>query len=145
MLEQSWKKRNVFKNNNQISSTVTSRTWVLPTEWTRMWLSIGIRINKWWWFLFVWIVDFVIQVVEVLYQINKDKGDKSLSLLGFWRHVVNVIFLKYSKEGRLSSSCLGIRNIPSDVCYDGTKHNQVQSEHRRMQNTFKHLIGSVSA
>ena len=37
----------------------------------------------------------------VLYRINKDEGDESLPLLAFRRHIVNVIFLKYSKEGRL--------------------------------------------
>ena len=56
----------------------------------------------------------------------KDKGDESLPLLAFRRYVVKVIFLKYSKKGKLSSSRLEIRNIPSDVCYDDTKHYQVQ-------------------
>ena len=37
-------------------------------------------------------------------------------------HVINSIFLEYSKEGKLSSSHIGIRNIPADVCYDDTKH-----------------------
>ena len=74
-------------------------------------------------------IDAVIQCAWVLYRINKDKGDESLPLLAFRRHVVNIIFLKYSKEGRLSSSNLGIRNIPADVCYDNTKHYHVQSEH----------------
>ena len=41
VLEQSWKKC-IFKNNNQISSTVTTRTWVLSTEWTRTWPSTGL-------------------------------------------------------------------------------------------------------
>ena len=81
----------------------------------------------------------------VLYHINKDKGDESLPLLFFRRHVVNVIFLKYSKEGELSSSHLGIQKIPSDVFFNSTKHYQVQSEHRRIQNPFKHLKGSDSA
>ena len=81
----------------------------------------------------------------VLYHINKDKGHESLPLLSFQRHVVSVIFLKYSKEGRLFSSHLGIPNIPSDVCYDGTEYYHVQSEHRRIQNPFKHLRESVSA
>ena len=90
-------------------------------------------------------VDVVLQGALVLYRINKDEGDESLPLLTFRRHIVNAIFLKYSKEGRLSSSHLGIRNIPSDVCYDDTKHYQVQSEHRRIQNPFKHLRDSVSA
>ena len=70
-------------------------------------------------------VDVALQGARVLYRINKDEGDKSLPFLVFSRHIVNAIFLKYSKEGRLSSSHVGIRNIPSDVCYDVTKHYQV--------------------
>ena len=69
-------------------------------------------------------VDVVIQGAWVLYRINRDKGDESLPLLAFRRHVVNVIFLKYSKEDRLFSSHVGIRNISSDDCYDDTKHYQ---------------------
>ena len=78
-------------------------------------------------------VDVVLQGVLVLYCINKDEGDESLPLLGFRRNVVNVIllnnavgviFLIYSKEG-ISSSNVGIRNIPSHVYYDDTKHYQV--------------------
>ena len=71
--------------------------------------------------------DVAIQGAWGLYRIYKGKSDESLPLLAFLRHVVNVIFLKHSKEGRLSSRHLGIRNIPSNVCYDGTKH-QVYSE-----------------
>ena len=88
-------------------------------------------------------VDVAIQGAWVLYRMYKGKGDESLPHLAFRRHVVNVIFLKYSKESRLSSSHLGIRNIPSDIYYDDTKHYQVQSEHRRIQNPFKHLTGSI--
>ena len=90
-------------------------------------------------------VDVALQFVRVLYRINKDVGDESLSFLVIWRHIVNAIFLKYSKEGRLSSSHVGIRNIPSDVCYDVTKHYQVQSEHRCTQNPLKHLRWTIFA
>ena len=90
-------------------------------------------------------VDVVLEGARVLYRINKDEGDKSLSFLVFWRHIVNTIFLKYSKEGRLSSSHVGIRNILSDVCYDVTKHYQVQSEHRCTQNPLKHLRWTIFA
>ena len=78
-------------------------------------------------------------------RINKDEGDESLPFLVFRRHIVNAFFLKYSKEGRLSSSHVEIRNIPSDICCDVTKHYQVQCEHRRTQNPFKHLRWSVFA
>ena len=83
------------------------------------------------------------QVAWVLYGVNKDKGDESLTLLAFRRNVINVIFLEYSKEGRFSSSHLRIRNIPLDVCCDDTKYYQVQSEQRCLQNPFKHLRGRV--
>ena len=72
----------------------------------------------------------------VLQRINKDEGDEPLPLLAFQRYFVSVVFMKYSKKGRLSSSYLS---------YDDTKHYQVQSEHRRIQNPFKHLKGCVFA
>ena len=81
-------------------------------------------------------VDVVLQSVWVLYRINKDESDESLLLLVFRREVVNAIFLKYSKEGRLTSSHVGIPNIPTDVCYDDTKHYQVQSIQWSFQNAF---------
>ena len=68
-------------------------------------------------------VVVVTQVVWVLYQINKGEGDESLSFLVFQRHIVNTTCLKYSKEGRLSSNHVEIRNILSDICFN----YQVQS------------------
>ena len=88
-------------------------------------------------------VDVVLQGAWVLYRVRKDEDDESLPLLVFRRHIVDAFFLKYSKEGRLSSSHVGIRSIPSEICYDDTKHYQLQSERRRTQNLFKHLSWSV--
>ena len=84
-------------------------------------------------------VDVILQGVCVLYRINKDEDNESRPLRAFRRDVVNAIFLKYSKEGRLSLSQVEIRNILSDVCYDDKKHYLVKSKHRRIQNPFKHL------
>ena len=53
-------------------------------------------------------VDVAIQGGWVLYRINKDKGNESLLRQAFRIHVINVVFLKYSKEDRFSSSHLGI-------------------------------------
>ena len=89
-------------------------------------------------------VDVVLQGAWVLYRINRDEDDESLSLVAFQRHAVKVVFPKYSKEGRFFSSHVGIRNIPSD-CYDDTKHYQVQSERRCFRNLFKDLRWSVFA
>ena len=85
-------------------------------------------------------VDVVLKGLWVLYRINKDEGEESLSLLAFRRDVFNAFFLKYSKEGRLSLSHLGIRNIPSDICYDGKKHYQVQSENKAGLRCVKRTI-----
>ena len=106
---------------------------------------IGIRIKKWWLSSFVWIVDDALQNAWERYHVKKDEGDGSLPFLVFRKYNVNAIFLKYSKTGRLSSSHVRIQNIPSDTCYDDTKYYQVQSEHRRIQNPFKHLRWSVFA
>ena len=48
-------------------------------------------------------VDAVLQGVWVLHRINNE-DDQSLPLLACRKDVVNTIFLKYSKEGRLFSS-----------------------------------------
>ena len=74
---------------------------------------------------------------------DEDIGGESLPILAFRRDFVNAIFLEYSKEGKLSPTHIGIQNIPSDVCYDDTKHCEMQSERRRIQNLFRHLRWSV--
>ena len=66
-------------------------------------------------------VDIVLQGAWVLYCINQDKSDEFLPLLAFQKDIVNAFFLEYSKECKLSPSHIGIRNIPSDVCYNDTK------------------------
>ena len=105
---------------------------------------IGNWMKKLWWSPFVWMVDVVLQGAWVLYRINKGEGDESLPASSSFLKTY-AVFLKYSKEGRLSSSHVGIRNIPSDVCYDVTKHYQVQSEHRCTQNPLKHLRWTIFA
>ena len=90
-------------------------------------------------------MDNVLKRLTNQQSIKKDEGDESLPLKTFRRHVVSATFLKYSKKGKLSSSHVGIQNIPSDVCYDDTKHYQVQSEQRHTQDPFNHLRWSVFA
>ena len=35
-------RESIFKSNNQINSTVTTRTWVLSKEWIRTWPNTGL-------------------------------------------------------------------------------------------------------
>ena len=71
------------------------------------WPGVCIRMKKWWWCSCVSMVDVVIQGVWVLYLINKDKGDESLSLLA---------------SSALASAVM--------------IQNKVQSKHRRIQGVF---------
>ena len=88
-------------------------------------------------------VNVALKGVWVLYCRNSDNGDESLYFLTFRRDEANAIFLEYLKERKLSPSYIGIRNIPSDICYDDAKHCYMQSERRRIQNLFKHVRWSV--
>ena len=140
MLEQSWKK---------IYSRTTTKSVPLLQPEHGFCQRKGSEHGKvfewklWSCFPFVWIVDVVIQGAWVLYRIKKDKGffffqkRKKIKIKDkvFWRKTVNVIYLKYSDIQ------IWIRNIPSDVCYDDTKHYQVQSEHRRILNSLNSLTG----
>ena len=86
-------------------------------------------------------VDVVPQNAPVLYCINKDEGDEALPLLAFRRDVVCAIVLKYSRNGRSSSSHIGIRNVPSDVCYDDKKYYQVPLEKHGRCKVYKKTLG----
>ena len=119
-------KENIYKNNNQISWTVTTRTWVFCQQngpergQVKYWYTNekkvmvhvclnGRSCSSGW-------------VGIVSYPILSYPKMKSLPLLAFRRHVVKIISLKYSKEDRLCSSHVGIRIIPSDVWYDNDLH-----------------------
>ena len=102
---------------------------------------ISIQMKKSWWSLVVLKVDVVLQGVWVLYHISNE-DDEYLPLPSFWRDLINAIFLKHSKEDRLSSSHVGIRNIPSDVCYNNTKY-QVQSENKAGVKCVKKILDAA--
>ena len=102
---------------------------------------VGIQMKKSWWSLVVLKVDVVLQGVWVLYHISNE-DDEYLPLPSFWRDLINAIFLKHSKEDRLSSSHVGIRNIPSDVCYINTKY-QVQSENKAGVKCVKKILDAA--
>ena len=76
-------------------------------------------------------VDVVLQNVRMLCRINKNEGNESR------RDTVTAIFLKYSKQGRSSTNHVGIRNVPSDVCYNDTKHYQVPYEKQGRCKVYK--------
>ena len=44
---------------------------------------ISIRIKKWWWPLFVWVPDMIMQNAWLLYRANKGADDPCVDLLQF--------------------------------------------------------------
>ena len=76
-----WNKveESIFKNNNEINSTVTTKSWVLSKDWTRTCPNTGM-VSKWkWWSSFGLMVDVVLQVCEYCIILTKTKAI-SLSL-----------------------------------------------------------------
>ena len=138
MFEESWKKVCSRTKTKSIPLLQPEHGFVDRMDQCVANSRIGIRMKTWWCSPFVWKVDVVLPGARILYYVNKDGGDKSLLYLVFRRHTVNAI-LKYSNEDRLSLNHVGIWNILSNICYEDTKHYQMQSEHRRTQNPFKHL------
>ena len=103
-------KKSIFKNNNQIKYTVTTRTWFCQkNEPERGQLQglypdekmVGPRFFEW------QMLFFRVQGYCII--LTKMKAT-SLCLFQFFEDIVNTIFLKYSQEGRLSLSHVGIQN-----------------------------------
>ena len=114
-------KESIFKNNNQINSTLTTRKRVLLTEWTWYeWKNDGVPH-----FLNTRCCSSECSSV-VLYEQRWRRWVQSH--LAFRRDAINAAFLKYSKEDRSSLRHVGNWNVPSNDCYDDTKHYLVPSE-----------------
>ena len=124
-------KESIFKNKNQINSTVVTRTWVLSTKWTRTRPSAEL-VSKWkngggprlfsnknarccynngrccFQTTIVDVreyrskmVDVVLQGLWVLYHIRKDEGDKSLLLSSFSKRYCQCHFSEIFKGNQI--------------------------------------------
>ena len=89
---------------------------------------IGIRMKKWWWAPFAWMLDVALQNSWILYRINKSCDSAQLSLLDFRREVVSSILLKYKTSRKRSYSSAAICNVPSEVRFDDVKHYQAPAQ-----------------
>ena len=77
-------------------------------------------------------VDVVIQSARVLYHIYNDKGDEAFSSSSFSKTFCQSNFSETFKGRHI------IREPYRDLKCLITKHFRVQSEHKRIQNSFKH-------
>ena len=89
---------------------------------------ISIKGKKWWWALFAWIPDMVMQNCWLLYRQNKSPEDPTLDLLAFRREIVQTYLKKYAKpasngrpRGRILSAT---QQVSIDVRLDRVDHYQ---------------------
>ena len=80
---------------------------------------IGVRSKKWWWPLFAWIPDMVMQNAWVLYRQQKLPSEKNHDLLSFRREVVSVYLAKYSLKNSTRSQ---VASVPRDIRFDMEGH-----------------------
>ena len=89
---------------------------------------ISMKSKKWWWALFAWIPDMVVQNCWLLYRQNKLPEDPTLDLLAFRREIVQTYLKKYAKpisSGRPRGRILPAnQRISIDVRLDRVDHYQ---------------------
>ena len=99
--------------------------------------SVSMRSKKWWWALFAWVPDMVMQNCWLLYRANKKTEDPTLDLLTFRREVVRTYLKKYhqprSQAGRPSRGRIlpANRRISMDVRTDRVNHYQSHLDRQR--------------
>ena len=80
---------------------------------------ICLRSKKWWWALFAWIPDMIMQNSWIMYRQQKCASDSNHDLLSFRREVVAVYFSKYaSKVNKISKT----PSVSKDVRFDMEGH-----------------------
>ena len=136
-------KESIVKNNNQLNSIVTTRRWVLSTEWTRTRLGTGL--------VYEWKNDSVpipnphsLVVVSMLFfrmcgcciVLTKMKAMSVVSL-SFSKRCYQYSFSEILKGTQVSSSHVGNGNVPSNDYYDDTNNYLVPSEKPSNWKVFK--------
>ena len=98
---------------------------------------VSMRSKKWWWALFAWVPDMVMQNCWLLYRANKKTEDATLDLLAFRREVVKTYLKKYhqprSQPGKPSRGRIlpANRRISMDVRTDRIDHYQSHLDTQR--------------
>ena len=114
--------------------------------------SIFMRSKKWWWGLFAWIPDMVVQNCWIFYRENKKAEDPTLDLLAFRRKIVQKYLKQYihsrSQSGRPCGRILpASRRVSIDVRTDRVDHYQshlsTSPQMRYLQEEYKKRVQKV--
>lgn len=92
---------------------------------------VRIRMKKWWWPIFRYLLDMSIQNAYQLYRLQD--GVEALDLLAFRRSIVKTYLSKYSQERsrNLFSKQLADKRVQDDIRYDGLNHWPSKGKQRR--------------
>jgi len=97
---------------------------------------VSIRSKKWWWPLFAFLPDVVVQNAWQIYRKSPAVEQQPLNLLQFRRAVIHSNVLKYRSSPDLGRPIGRSRpldeRLPADVCYDGLHHyiNPIPTQRR---------------
>ena len=85
---------------------------------------IGIRSKKWWWALFAWVPDVIMQNAWLLYRHCRTPSDPKHDLLSFRREVVKVYFAKYKNSSFNANSVAPCTSntVPNSIRLDKHGH-----------------------
>lgn len=96
---------------------------------------ISMRSKKWWWPLFAWTIDMVVQNSWILYRHWRSKEQETMDLLSFRRYIANTLLVKFantsknSKPGRPRGLILsGRKRVRPDIRFDHKDHYQIASQ-----------------
>ena len=90
-------------------------------------LRINIRIKKWWWALFCFLIDVSVQNAWQLYRLSEAAQHQKMTLLDFRRGIALAYIMKYRNVndiGRPVRKPTGVKchKVPQEVRYDGQNH-----------------------
>lgn len=87
---------------------------------------IGVRTKKWWWPLFAYIPDMVVQNAWILYRMTPRHQNQPLDLLDFRRQIVQVYFMRFSQRDTIGRPLGRVRalhqRVPDAVRRDRLDH-----------------------
>ena len=87
---------------------------------------IGVRTKKWWWPLFAFLPDMIVQNCWLLYRKTPGNRENSMDLLDFRRNIVRIYIMRFSQRSAIGRPVVRARRrlnrVPDAVRLDGRNH-----------------------
>ena len=89
---------------------------------------VKIRNKKWYWPLFAWTLDMVVQNAWILHRLIADPEGKKMSLLDFRREIAASLLLAEPHENQKRRASFYSPKVPGQIRCDGINHIDGTSE-----------------